>query len=274
MKDVAQPQEFLNACRDGHFEVIKDFLEKPTFNIDFKNKNGDTGLIIATRKKHNSIADLLINNGANLDVQGYEGWTALLIAAQDNNIEVVESLTKNGANLNITNDLKKSPLRYAIWRGYLKVIDILIRGGVQLNDQDQRGWTPLIEATRYNKKQIIEKLVKHGASLDITDRDVKSAYDYAHGNIPVMFILDKSILSRQDAIGDTLLITSCRRKKEDDILFLVRKGADIHFKNILGESAIDVLMKHDDLPAKLQAFLEKTILEIGCEYNEDEMLRL
>ncbi|WP_432654084.1 ankyrin repeat domain-containing protein [Spiroplasma ixodetis] len=51
-------------------------------NINHANQNGDTALIISTKKGYLSIINVLIKNGANINHANQNGDTALHLAAK------------------------------------------------------------------------------------------------------------------------------------------------------------------------------------------------
>ena len=94
-------------------ELIMSILEsKRSIDIDFKNKEGWTALMMAACHSNATssleIVELLIRVGANLDLQEEGGYTALMFAARDSmtnsSLKTVELLISSGANLCLKNN--------------------------------------------------------------------------------------------------------------------------------------------------------------------------
>jgi ankyrin repeat protein len=76
-----------------------------------------------------------------------EGGAALAFAADKGNIEILEVLIKNGADVNATDD--------------------------------EMGITPLMDAAYMNQVAAVETLLKYGADKNISDKNGKTAIEYA-----------------------------------------------------------------------------------------------
>ena len=82
-------KSFLFACQYGDVEEAK---KKADIDIDAKNPDGDTALILATRAGKVGLCRFLLSEGSNIDHQNRKGQTALHIAVQKRNIKLVSEL--------------------------------------------------------------------------------------------------------------------------------------------------------------------------------------
>ena len=112
-------------------------------NINYKNINGNTPLIIATENGDIELVIELISRGCIIDEKNDFGNTALMEACINNNFFIIIKLVESGANVNLTN---------------------------------MTGWTPLFFACSnpLDDIQIVEYLIKNGADLNIVIQDTLS----------------------------------------------------------------------------------------------------
>jgi hypothetical protein len=89
---------FIEACKNGHTEVLKQLL--PTIDINGFYDNA-TPLYFATKANHINVIKFLINNGADVNLGStLNNETALDIAAKLGNLDAVKMLIKAGADVN------------------------------------------------------------------------------------------------------------------------------------------------------------------------------
>ena len=77
-------------------------------NLDLKNNDGNTALIIASMYDSFDIVQKLVGGGANLDLQNNYGNTALMKAIEYDNINITYLLLTKGANIKITANYGKT----------------------------------------------------------------------------------------------------------------------------------------------------------------------
>ena len=66
-------------------------------DVNARNNNGLTALMVASYNGHTEIARILIENGADVNVRINKGWTALKIALQNGHIAIANLLRAHGA---------------------------------------------------------------------------------------------------------------------------------------------------------------------------------
>ena len=109
--------DFFEFCAIGKLEKVKQIVQNENFNIDAKNKNGWTGLIIACFNSHIEIAEFLISKGANVNAVNDKKTSVFMYAKtpvlQDfNGINILNLLINNGAKINHLDKFNKSVLDY------------------------------------------------------------------------------------------------------------------------------------------------------------------
>ena len=141
-------QQFLDICRDGTEQEILDAINKGA-NVNAKNNNGTTALILAVINGHVATVSALLKAGADVNAKAKYGITALMFAA-----------------------------RYC---GSPEVINMLIDAGADDAVTDY-GETALMLAAEKNTPEVVEALINAGAYVKARDNEGKTVLDYANDN--------------------------------------------------------------------------------------------
>ncbi|HET7152959.1 MAG TPA: ankyrin repeat domain-containing protein, partial [Candidatus Kapabacteria bacterium] len=67
----------VNAVTTGNAVLVQSLLQSHAGSIDQKDSTGDTPLMLAARKSHASIVDMLLAAGADVNAQNNDGETPL-----------------------------------------------------------------------------------------------------------------------------------------------------------------------------------------------------
>ena len=183
-------------------DMVKYLLEHRA-NVNKKNNNDETSLIIACKQGHITIVKYLVENGADVNKEmnndrillyhnfstcksgfvirysldsfvGYykkyivkRGFTPLFYVCEKGHIDIVKYLVEHGANINKEDKNDWTPLFWACKEGHKDIVECLVEQGVNVNKEDNDGWTPLILACKEGHKDIVKYLVEHGVDLNI-----------------------------------------------------------------------------------------------------------
>ena len=101
----------------------------------------------------------LLRQGAQLEWRNPDGWTALIIACCNGRYEAAEALCAHGAELDARDNYQATPLMYAAERGHLpKICAMLLALGADPSLKDCNGKTALDLARRNNKPECVALL--------------------------------------------------------------------------------------------------------------------
>lgn len=78
---------------------LKNFLDSRQMQVDDRDENGTTALMIAASKGLLLFVRELLAHGADVNAQDLDNWTALLCATKAGHFDVVEFLVENGADI-------------------------------------------------------------------------------------------------------------------------------------------------------------------------------
>lgn len=89
----------LNFIETEDLGGLKNFLDSRTTQVDDRDDNGTTPLMIAASKGLTLFIKELMSHGADVNAQDFDNWTALLCATKAGHMEIVEILVENGADI-------------------------------------------------------------------------------------------------------------------------------------------------------------------------------
>jgi ankyrin repeat protein len=92
--------EWEQAVRQGRADTLERLLTTG-FDINARDAQGQTALMIAARLGHDSAVALLCERGAGLDYTAKFQLTALMLAVVNNHVSVAQQLVRAGADLAI-----------------------------------------------------------------------------------------------------------------------------------------------------------------------------
>jgi hypothetical protein len=153
----------LTAC----FQAKSQGLE-----IDARDHNQQTPLMLAAAQGHRAIVDLLLKAGATINAQDSNGATPLILAALNNQNAVALLLVERAALLDIQDKDKKTALIHASQKGYEKIVKILIEAGANIFIQDSQELKALSYALAHNHEKIAEILFQAAAEKNAPQRQL------------------------------------------------------------------------------------------------------
>eukprot|EP00833_Pecoramyces_ruminatium_P018628 jgi/Orpsp1_1/1192660/evm.model.d7180000095049.1 len=163
IKNKNNDTPLLLACRKGNESVVKSLIESGA-DVNSKNSSNETPLIIGCINKYESIVKLLIDHGAEVNVKYKYSETPLIIALKNESEAIIKYLIDKGANVNVKNLNCVTPLIIACWKKNLSIIEYLIEHGADVNLKNIE--TPLIIVCRSGNEAIVKCLVEHGADVN------------------------------------------------------------------------------------------------------------
>lgn len=141
----------------------------------------------------------LIEKGADVNVvtndRSFGAVPVLMVAAQKGDMDILQSLVENGADVNAsvtTNEVEgATALMIASGRGDLDIVKFLVENGADVNaavtaDKVEGGTaTVLMIAAQEGHLDIVKFLAEKGADVKATNREGKTARDYAIKSVKI-----------------------------------------------------------------------------------------
>ncbi len=168
-------KEFLRAVSNGDINKIYSLLDEENadktilVDVNIRNKNRDTALIIASENGNLNVVRTLISYDADPSLKGANGDNALIRAAQMGYFDVVEELLYRKSNINSINNSNRTALMEAAENGHLRVVKLLLKKGAKISIKDKFGQTAL--------DLVNAKIKKLNVSQHADYKDIKSLLD-------------------------------------------------------------------------------------------------
>ncbi|MBI3371201.1 MAG: ankyrin repeat domain-containing protein [Betaproteobacteria bacterium] len=177
---------------DGNTAEVRRLLDRG-LDVNTSDANGDTLLMLATRKHERELAGMLVSRKADLARRNRYGDNALMMASLIGDLLLVKAFIEAGAAVN---QAGWSALHYAAFGGSAPVVTYLIGKGAEKNSVAPNGYTPLMLAARDGQVEAAKALLFEDADADF-----------------------------RNSAGETAMIVAERRKKPEVIELLKRAGA-------------------------------------------------
>jgi len=171
----------LIAARNGQEEIVKLLIAKDA-DVNAKNKEGNTPLIAAVRNGHKEIAELLIAKGADINAKGSRDYTALIRAVinpapMEGSIEITKLLLARGADIEARQEHGATPLACAAYAGNTESAKLLIEHGANIEAKLNDGeTTPLLRAVSQEYVETAKLLLDKGANIHATWRGLSAIH--------------------------------------------------------------------------------------------------
>ena len=145
----------------GNPEKIEEALSLSYIDVNNKDVNKKTLLMLASQIGHIKAVILLLSNGANVHNKDNNGNNALYYASKNNHCDVVDVLLLNRAKIDDINDHGKNSLHIAAEKNNADVVNILLLNGASIYDTDYYSFNTPQEFASENNNQEIAELLKH-----------------------------------------------------------------------------------------------------------------
>jgi ankyrin repeat protein len=189
---VGQPnidQAFLRAAGSGDVEMFRLLSERISDRaklisaalLDAANKDRSTGTV--------EISEFLLVQGADVNTRDDEGWTPLLVAIRRGNAQLARFLVEHGADPDVRCKCRGwrsggwTPLTMALSRGDDTLIGLLLEFGADVNlatgspVSPGSNTTPLILASDNTSVDVVRTLLDNGARVnDLNGKEFSALY--------------------------------------------------------------------------------------------------
>ncbi|XP_031554950.1 kinase D-interacting substrate of 220 kDa B-like isoform X3 [Actinia tenebrosa] len=256
---MSDPFNLVNAIEEGNCSQVLNLLENRGINIEQRDQNGQTPLIIAAEKGNVPIVHEILKRNPDVNAQDDDGWTALIAACKEGHVDVVKELLEHGAEIQISDLGRWTPLVWASYKGHGEIVTDLLGHGADPNEKGQHGMTALIWASGRGHTECVRKLLEAGALADSADKYGTTALVWAarKGHLEVVkALVEKGAnINIAGTRGWTALIMAAKGGYTDLVEYLLHRDPNVNATDQEGYSALAWSAKqgHDEIVKKLIA---------------------
>ena len=170
--------DFFSAINRDDPRTIKRLLERG-FDPNTRSPQGQHGLYLALREPSPAAARALLQSPQiQVDIRNLDDETPLMMAALKGDLDIVRQLIDRGADVNKPG---WTPLHYAATGGNVEVIRVLLDAHAYIDAESPNGTTPLMMAARYGSEDGVKVLLEAGADPVLRNQVRMTAQDFAQG---------------------------------------------------------------------------------------------
>ena len=167
--------KFLNAAVENDSVTVQELLAQGV-DIESRDANGRSALLLATHHNAIDVARILIDRGANVNAMDNITDSPYLYAGAEGRLEILRMTLAHGADLASVNRYGGTALIPAAHHGHIETVRELLKTGIDIDHINYLGWTALLEAIILGDGgptyiEIIRLLIEAGADINIADED-------------------------------------------------------------------------------------------------------
>jgi ankyrin repeat protein len=208
---------------DLPYTAVARLLLRKGANIEARDEDGKTPLILAGGHGETAVVKLLLEKGAQIEAADNSGETALIWAAcncpiidMPDTADSVRLLLESGANVEARDKRGTTPLMLASAWGRTWIVKILLDSGAQMEARDNRGNTALLHAAMgggyYSTADAGKRLLARGADIDASSNNGATA----------------------------LMLVIGRDEEVEEVQMLLKRGTDVQAKDKKGRTALNL----------------------------------
>jgi len=172
----AKDDFFVAAQQDNSSTIFTQLLRG--FDPNTVNAKGETALLIAVRHgAFKAISALLADPQTNVETRNKQDESPLMLAALKGYLDVAKQLIARDADVNKPG---WAPLHYAATKGDIPMIELMLENDAYIDAESPNGSTPLMMAAQYGTPEAVKVLLNAGADPTIKNSLNLSAIDFAN----------------------------------------------------------------------------------------------
>ena len=227
-----------------------DTLIKLGANVNAEDRDGDTPLHVSLRMNLTNFSARLVEGGATFRNESSRR-VALLVFSGQGYERAACKLVEEGVTTEVCDKAGNTALHLAAKNRATQVVGKLIKAGARIDARNKRGEEPVVLAHRAGHVNTTMELVKAGARLDVAVRDsfgntfLHLAASQGDTNMAYEQIKAGASMEASNQGGNTpLLVAAAYGHTQLVTLLLTKAGAKANVQNRRGETGIILALKH------------------------------
>lgn len=167
--------KFMAAAAENDSVTVQELLAQGV-DIESRDANGRSALLLATHHNAIDVARILIDTGANVNAMDNITDSPYLYAGAEGRLEILRMTLAHGADLSSVNRYGGTALIPAAHHGHVETVRELLKTGIDIDHINNLGWTALLEAIILGDGgpiyiEIVRLLIEAGADENISDEN-------------------------------------------------------------------------------------------------------
>ena len=279
----------------GHTETVRYLVGLPEVDVNHKDAEDCTALLLAADQNHPDVAKVLIDAGADIEEKDEDGCSPLFMASKAGALDIVKMLLQAGADVNVTYHTQDNvgytcltlaashgqtetvrylvglpevdvnqrgddftALHWACQEDFPDVVKVLIDAGADIEVKDDNGCSPLLLASKDGSLATVRMLVKAGADVSGTDNERETCLTLA------AYFGHTETVRHLLCLPEVDVNQSCNSGFTSLHLGVIQTHPDV--VEVLVNAGADVEAKYDGVG--------RTPLHCACEVGEREIVKM
>ena len=169
--------------------------------------------------------ELFVVDGADIESRNNQGYTPLLVAVKNDNLELAALLLKQGANVNAQDTQQFAPVHMT---STLEMLNLLVRHGADTSVKNKYGLLPMQSASGSAQVELIRLWLSGGGNVGHRFEYGRTLLFDAHGDEVVKFLLANGAdINIKDEAGYTPLDIAVGMSDINQVRALLSYGASL-----------------------------------------------
>jgi ankyrin repeat protein len=171
---LMSPLHICTLLGDAVLSFASQMIIKDVSIVALKNEIGETPLTIAIQNDYTALANAYIaastkdkGQPLSFDYFNKNGDSPLHLACRKKSVQILSQLLEAGAYSMLWDTLGRCPLHIAVEANFHEAVDILKSSGSNLDVRTEEGLTPLMIAVMKNKPAVIKRLLNYSIDLKL-----------------------------------------------------------------------------------------------------------
>ncbi|XP_071094922.1 putative ankyrin repeat protein RF_0381 [Haliotis cracherodii] len=295
------------SCKGGNVEIVDYVLKQNVIDLNSREKEGMTPLLLSAYLGESDAFDLLIGRGADISSVNDFGDNILHFSCRGGNVDIVKYVLKqNVVDIESRDNEGMTPVLLAAFWGKRDAFDLLIgrgadtkvvningdnilhnscRGGnvdivksvlkqnvVDISSRDNEGMTPVLLAAFFGERDAFDLLIGRGADISGVNDFGENILHFScrGGNVDIVkYVLKQNVvdINSRDNEGMTPVLLAAFWGERDAFDLLIGRGADTKVVNINGDNILHLSCKGGNLEI-VKYVLKQDIVDIESRDNE------